>query len=367
MSSPTTDDNLPRYEAASKEKLIASLKSDRCHEVKVEELSEADGTILRVMRFITGNDLDEYMWQSEVKIVLGENGAKETLDCVHLGFEVHQLFVCSLAMHKAFHEGTFYPPARKMRTLLLGMGPGAVFSFLKHILPEMDIDGVDIDPTVIEAGRRHFGLTEGPCPHGSHCKHCCRRRNPEDGGINVSENDDLKLQTPNPPSPSPSPSPCCCSCDETRPGRRGTTNIFVQDAVEFLRSAAAESYDFIIIDVDSKDPGVGSPPADFLTPEFFRDLRRVLRTDGVVAMNVLYVEDDVYETIEIESLGAFASMHAIGCEEEDGGVIFLLSVPGPMNGTIISRSLSSCPWNKHLAGVHHCVNEYFHTFFAQGP
>lgn len=48
-----------------------------------------------------------------------------------------------------------YPP---QRILLLGLGAGTTFQQLRHFFPKAQIVGVDIDRTIVEAGRRFFGL-----------------------------------------------------------------------------------------------------------------------------------------------------------------------------------------------------------------
>lgn len=44
------------------------------------------------------------------------------------------------------------------RVLLVGLGGGAMAMFLKGLFPKARLDGVDIDPVVIAAARRHLGL-----------------------------------------------------------------------------------------------------------------------------------------------------------------------------------------------------------------
>ena len=44
------------------------------------------------------------------------------------------------------------------RILLLGLGAGSTFQQLRYFFPNVWIDGVDIDPKMIEIGKRFFGL-----------------------------------------------------------------------------------------------------------------------------------------------------------------------------------------------------------------
>lgn len=49
-------------------------------------------------------------------------------------------------------------PQRPFRILVLGVGGGTVIWLLRSYYPEADIVGVDIDQTMIDIGKRYFGL-----------------------------------------------------------------------------------------------------------------------------------------------------------------------------------------------------------------
>src|ERR1700691_4674194 len=52
-----------------------------------------------------------------------------------------------------------YPQDVK-RVLVLGLGGGAVPLYLAHFLPDATVDSVEVDPGVIEAAKKYFGLRE---------------------------------------------------------------------------------------------------------------------------------------------------------------------------------------------------------------
>ena len=52
-----------------------------------------------------------------------------------------------------------YPPDIK-RVLVLGLGGGAVPLYLARFLPDATVDSVEVDPGVIEAAKKYFGLRE---------------------------------------------------------------------------------------------------------------------------------------------------------------------------------------------------------------
>jgi spermidine synthase len=55
-------------------------------------------------------------------------------------------------------------PAPK-RTLIIGVGGGTMPMFLRTLYPDMEIDGVDIDPQVVDVARQHLGLKTDPRLH----------------------------------------------------------------------------------------------------------------------------------------------------------------------------------------------------------
>ena len=57
--------------------------------------------------------------------------------------------------------GLVYPPQPK-RILMIGLGGGTISSYLGHFLPEAQVDTVEVDPGVITAAKKYFGIIETP-------------------------------------------------------------------------------------------------------------------------------------------------------------------------------------------------------------
>jgi spermidine synthase len=57
--------------------------------------------------------------------------------------------------------GLVYPPEPK-KLLMIGLGGGTISSYLGHFLPEAQVDTVEVDPGVIKAAKKYFGLIETP-------------------------------------------------------------------------------------------------------------------------------------------------------------------------------------------------------------
>jgi predicted membrane-bound spermidine synthase len=57
-----------------------------------------------------------------------------------------------------------YPPVIK-RILMIGLGAGSISTYLGRAMPDAQIDVVELDPGVIAAGRKYFGLEESDRVH----------------------------------------------------------------------------------------------------------------------------------------------------------------------------------------------------------
>ena len=57
--------------------------------------------------------------------------------------------------------GVLYPAAAE-KMLMIGLGGGSISSYLGRFLPEAQIDTVEVDPGVIGAAKKYFGMMETP-------------------------------------------------------------------------------------------------------------------------------------------------------------------------------------------------------------
>jgi hypothetical protein len=116
-------------------------------------------------------------------------------------------------------------PQTIQRILMVGLGAGSISTYLGRAMPDVQIDVVELDPGVIAAGRKYFGLQETDNVHFIE----------SDGRIYLNRNNDLydlilldayrELGVPFPISPLSSktrlhPSP---SCRPTSPAIRSST------------------------------------------------------------------------------------------------------------------------------------------------
>jgi spermidine synthase len=65
-----------------------------------------------------------------------------------------------LAPYTRIMNAALLYPQNLRHVLMIGLGAGSVSTYLGHAMPELRIDAVELDPGVIAAGRKYFGLKE---------------------------------------------------------------------------------------------------------------------------------------------------------------------------------------------------------------
>ncbi|MEM0437768.1 MAG: fused MFS/spermidine synthase [Candidatus Micrarchaeia archaeon] len=117
------------------------------------------------------------------------------------------------------------------RGLVLGCAAGTQVELLKRRYPQIYVDGVDIDPSIVQVGREYFSLNDSD----------------------------------------------------------GRTSIYIEDARRFLHSTNS-TYDIVFIDAFRAH----SPPPHLASVEFVRLLKSRMGAGGAVAVNLIAREDSDY-------------------------------------------------------------------------
>ncbi len=175
-----------------------------------------------------------------------------------------------------FALGPLLTPTR--RVLVLGLGAGAGVVATRVTAPGAIFDAVEIDPEVVEAGKRFFGLR----PDMEHLR------------------------------------------------------VYLADARPWL-ARSQETYDIIEIDVYNGSP---YPPFYLVTEEFFASVRSHLKEDGLVMMNVFDPTRDrtMLNSIAATLARVFPTLKAIPAA---GGCHVLFAFPQPRSSGSIRALLQS--------------------------
>jgi len=145
------------------------------------------------------------------------------------------------------------------RALLIGLGGGSYARLLQRAHPTAQIEAVEINPVVVAAARRYFGLKPGPL-----------------------------------------------------------LRVHVEDGAAFVGRSPAGSYDVIFLDAyDEQD----DPPAQLATPAFYRALRARLAPGGVVVVN-LSAPDATVARLRRSFFAAFSGCASVQGVRDQNVVVF---------------------------------------------
>nr|SVE72826.1 EOG090X02SD [Ceriodaphnia reticulata] len=217
--------------------------SDSTGEYVVEEVEEEeDGkpAILRRLIFLSNPNVI----QSEARMKKGK------VDLKYLSCQHHLVMVEELRQHLE----NYYPGLKSV--LVLGLGGGALCTYLHQTFPQITVDGVEIDPTMVDLAKRYFGF---------------------------------------------------------KPSE--TLRPYIADGLSFVQDTAAsgesgEHYGCIMLDVDCKDRslGISCPPPSFLETSFIHSVKQSLNPEGFFLMN-LVCRDEARRNVVMEMLReSFASV-----------------------------------------------------------
>jgi Spermidine synthase len=160
--------------------------------------------------------------------VYQENGA--TILTTNVAFGIQSLYRKGSVLSDFYYDYLLMAPFFQTRTcfqdskdvLILGLGAGTYAKECRYFFPNSRIDGVDIDPKIITIAKKYFDLTD----HDAH--------------------------------------------------------IYIDDGRAFLLSKAAKKYDLVIIDAYHDI----SIPFHMATREFFDQVKKNLKPEGIVAVNI---------------------------------------------------------------------------------
>nr|SVE80634.1 EOG090X02SD [Daphnia magna] len=185
---------------------------------EVEEENDGKPVILRRLIFLSNPNVI----QSEARMKNGK------VDLKHLACQHHLVMVEELRQHLDAKN-----PALNS-ILVLGLGGGALCTYLHQAYPHFKVDGVEIDPIMLELAEKYFGF---------------------------KPNENLRPH--------------------------------IADGLAFVRDLAAtesgERYGCIMLDVDCKDRslGISCPPPSFLDSNFIGSVKQCLNPHGFFFMNLV--------------------------------------------------------------------------------
>lgn len=174
-----------------------------------------------------------------------------------------------------------YRPADVDNLLVIGLAAGTIPRQYIHVYGDIPIDGVEIDPGVVEAGRRYFAMNEQHMP---------------------------------------------------------SLDVYTQDG-RYVLQQLDEQYSVIALDA-YRPPYI---PWHLTTVEFFQEVRAHLQPDGVVAVNVGRTSEDrrLVDAMTATMQTVFPSVHAVDVPRAFNTII--VGTMKPTQGDNLAQNLDGLP------------------------
>ena len=206
-------------------------KSEMSGEFVVEDVS-ANGELFRRLIFFNNKKLI----QSEARLrqVKVKKKTKKIVDTSYLACSHHSAMIGSIGF---FTDKMKSSNSYSIKCLIVGLGGGALPSYISSQFPRVVVDVVEIDPSIVRVATEHFDF---------------------------KTNERLRVIT----------------CDGLK---------YVKELA--FKANAADSgsmYDIIMFDVDSKDSRIGMscPPKPFVEPDFLHCVNNILNDAGIFVLNI---------------------------------------------------------------------------------
>lgn len=231
-------------------------KSDISGPFIVEEV-EKDGHEFRRIVFLN----NPYVIQSEARLKEAKSRRGKTKKVIDPGF-----LACQHHIYMSAGVNAVIDTKKEQEILIIGLGGGALCTFLHHCFPKLKITAVDIDNAMLKMATEYF---------------------------NLILDDRMKIE--------------------------------IADGIQFIKDAAAceKKYKAILFDVDSKDTTVGMscPPKQFLELSLLKTVTTCLTEDGLFILNLVSRDKNLKQRTKDELNSVFQSLAYYIIEDEVNEIV----------------------------------------------
>jgi hypothetical protein len=122
----------------------------------VEQVKAEEERIVRRLYFMD----NPFVIQSEIGML---PSASNQVDKSYLAFEYHKYMVAGIAALASALQTEAAPT--KQSACVIGLGGGGLLNFLQHVLRNIDIIVVELDPSVVQVAEKYFGFVQDESTH----------------------------------------------------------------------------------------------------------------------------------------------------------------------------------------------------------
>ncbi|XP_029170441.1 eEF1A lysine and N-terminal methyltransferase homolog [Nylanderia fulva] len=231
-------------------------KSDISGSFIVEEV-EKDGHEFRRIIFLN----NPYVIQSEARLKEAKSRRGKTKKVIDPGF-----LACQHHIYMSAGVNAVIDTKEEQEIIIIGLGGGALCTFLHHCFPKLKITAVDIDNAMLKMATEYF---------------------------NLILDDRMKVE--------------------------------IADGIQFIKDAATreKKYKAILFDVDSKDTTVGMscPPKQFLELSLLKTVTTCLTEDGLFILNLVSRDKNLKQKAKDELNSIFQSLAYYTIQDEVNEIV----------------------------------------------
>ena len=260
----------------------------------VEDVKEGDYFIRQMLFLSNVNQI-----QSEIRLEISDNNELYNENSI-VPYPIKAnyqflTFECQRSMLLTLGFYSEFVLNNVFTVLILGAGACVFPTFLLKHFPNIKITAVDIDPEVVNIGQRFFGVLEN---------------------LNF--------------------------------------NIVIEDAKNFVSNCSEPVFDYIFLDICIGDPTIATPPPEFTNPSFLSGLHKILKTQGILSINMIGNEFQIRGIIS-EVREVFKNIYKCKCKNDTNITLFCLKDYFEVDWKMIVKGIKSIEdekkWDKTMALV----------------
>ncbi|XP_022761871.1 methyltransferase-like protein 13 isoform X1 [Durio zibethinus] len=231
-----------------------------------------------------------------------ESSSKMKVYHGYLASSYHTAIISGFSLISSYLESVA-SAGNRVKAVVIGLGAGLLPMFLHGCMQFMQIEAVELDPTMLNLARDYFGFTEGKY----------LKVHVADGIQFVRDYRNLSAAGDMPPHESKD-----ASSNEMLLSSNGSCNS--SDA----ESRRKTTVDIVIVDVDSPDSssGMTCPAADFVEESFLRNVKDTLSEQGLFVINLVSRSPAIKDVVVSRMKEVFSHLFCLQLEGEVNLVLF---------------------------------------------
>ncbi|KAK7247088.1 hypothetical protein RIF29_41965 [Crotalaria pallida] len=218
----------------------------------------------------------------------------------YLASSYHTGIISGFMLISSYME-TVASGGKMVKAVIIGLGAGLLPMFLHGCMPFLEIEAVELDPTIVDIARDHFSFVE-------------------DKRLKVHIADGIQFVRE------------IASSEATQIPEKSNNSIHIKSPSNGnsissdTGDVGAAKVDIIIVDVDSSDPssGMTCPASDFIDESFLETVKDKLSEQGLFIVNLVSRSQAIKDMVLLRMKKVFSHLYCLQLDEDVNEVHFAL-------------------------------------------